>query len=161
MGRSASAVLNLNTANSLYISVNVNHPEWKVRVYDGMNGKGISMKPYIQNGMGISANSRNPERAMMFMDLVRNDQQYADLVTYGLEGIHYELTEEGKVRPLARSIDYPIDDNCNWGWRNEALMREIEGGIPNYDTIRSAWEEAALIIPYKAFPLTTAASRMK
>jgi len=151
MGRSASAVLNLNTANSLYISVNVNHPEWKVRVYDGMNGKGISMKPYIQNGMGISANSRNPERAMMFMDLVRNDQQYADLVTYGLEGIHYELTEEGKVRPLARSIDYPIDDNCNWGWRNEALMREIEGGIPNYDTIRSAWEEAALNNPIQSF----------
>lgn len=150
-GKSASAVVNLETANSIYMSVSSNNPEWQVRVYDAMNGKGVTIKPYIQNGMGISANSKHPERALMFLDLVRNEQKYADLVTYGIEGIHYQLTKDGKVKPLAATVNYPIDDNCNWGFRNESLMRDIEGRMPNYQEIRNSWEKVALSHPIQNY----------
>ncbi|NLV35535.1 MAG: ABC transporter substrate-binding protein [Clostridiaceae bacterium] len=151
MGKSASAIMNLSTANGIYMSVSVLHPEWDVRVYDGMKGSGVAIKPYIQNGMGINANSRNPERALMFLDLVRNDERYAQLVMYGIEGVHYEKTAQGKVRPLADTVKYPIDSNCNWCWRDDRFILEVEGGIPNYNDIRSAWERTAYSHPVQSF----------
>jgi len=150
-GKSASAIVNLATANGTYTSIVATHPEWDVKVYDGMNGKGIPIKPYIQNGMGINAKSRNPERALMFLDLVKNDQEYADLVKYGIKGVHYDLTSEGYVVPLKDSANYPIDGNCNWGWRDDKLFRQVEGGIPNYNEIRSGWEKVALTHPVQNF----------
>lgn len=150
-GKSASAIMNLSTANGTYTSVVASHPEWDVKVFDGMNGKGIPIKPYIQNGMGINANSKNPERALMFLDLVKNEQRYADLVTYGIKGVHYDLTPEGYVVPLENSANYPIDGNCNWGWRDDRLFRQVQGGIPNYNEIRSNWEKVALTHPVQNF----------
>lgn len=150
-GKSASAIVNLSTANGTYSSVAAEHPEWDVRAYDGMNSGGIAIKPYIQNGMGINANSRYFERALMFLDIVRNDESYADLVTYGVEGIHYEKMDNGKVRPLTNTANYPIDNNCNWGWRDDRFFKQMEGGLPNYDGIRSGWEKAAYTHPVQYF----------
>lgn len=150
-GKSASAVMNLSTANGTYTSVMAAHPDWKVQVFDGMSGKGVPIKPYIQNGMGINANSKNSERALMFLDLVKNDARYADLVTYGIQGKHYDLTGDGKVKPLADSANYPIDGNCNWGWRDDKLFKQVDGGIPNYADIRGAWEKVAFTHPVQNF----------
>lgn len=150
-GKSASVIMNLATANGTYSSVKATNPEWDVKVFDGMGGKGIPIKPYIQNGMGINANSKNPERALMFLDYVKNDVRYADLVTYGIKGIHYDLTAEGNVTPLEDSANYPIDGNCNWGWRDDKLFRQVDGGIPNYNEIRNAWEKVALTNPVQNF----------
>jgi putative aldouronate transport system substrate-binding protein len=150
-GLSASAIINLNTANGTYASAMAAHPEWDVKTYDGMKGGGISIKPFIQNGMGINANSRYPQRALMFLDLVRNDERYADLVTYGIKGRHYDLTEDGKVRPLAETANYPIDNNCNWGWRDDRFIKQIEGGLPNYGEILTNWEKTAYTHPVQYF----------
>jgi len=150
-GRSASAIMNLSTANGVYSSLSILHPEWDIRVYDGMNGGGVAIKPYIQNGMGINANSKNPERALMFLDRVRNDERYADLVTYGIEGVHYEKTADKNIRPLLKTAKYPIDNNSNWGWRDDRFVKHVEGGIPNYDEIRSAWEKVACLNPLQSF----------
>ncbi len=156
-GESASAIMNLATANGTYASVNMLHPQWDVRVYDGMNGGGVAVKPYIQNGMGINANSRYPERALSFLDLMRNDERYADLTMYGIEGIHYEKTAGGKIKPLADTAKYPIDNNCNWGWRDDRFIKEVEGGIPNYTDIRKAWEKVAYTHPVQNFAFDDAA----
>jgi len=150
-GVSASAIVNLSTANGTYASISAVHPEWDVRAYDGMNGGGIAIKPYIQNGMGINANSRYPERALMFLDLVRNDERYVNLVTYGIAGVHYEITADGRIRPLAKTADYPIDSNSNWGWRDDRFIRQIEDGLPNYNEIRSIWEKTAYTHPVQNF----------
>ena len=87
----------------------------------------------------------------MFLDYVKNDVRYADLVTYGIKGIHYDLTAEGNVTPLEDSANYPIDGNCNWGWRDDKLFRQVDGGIPNYNEIRNAWEKVALTNPVQNF----------
>ena len=150
-GRSASAIMNLSTANGVYSSLSIMHPEWDIRVYDGMNGGGVAIKPYIQNGMGINVNSKNPERALMFLDRVRNDERYVDLVTYGIEGVHYEKTTDGNIKPLLETAKYHIDNNSNWGWRDDRFIKHVEGGIPNYDEIRSAWEKVAYLNPVQSF----------
>ncbi|WP_138750779.1 ABC transporter substrate-binding protein [Paenibacillus sinopodophylli] len=54
---------------------------------------------------GISANSANPERTMMFMNLLYSDPTIANLMLYGVEGKHY-------VKVSSTSIDYPSGINA-------------------------------------------------
>ena len=60
-------------------------------------------KPYIATSncvstmIGISRTSKNPEKAFEFIELVNTDKELYNLISYGVEGKHYNLTDEGKV----------------------------------------------------------------
>lgn len=150
-GKSACAILNLNDAQGHYNSLSEAHPEWDVKVFDAQHGKAINITPFTGNGMSIHAQSKNPERALMFLDLLRNDERYADLVAYGIVGKHYELTSDNKIKPLPDTGNYPIDGNCNWGLRNDKFWKVVEGGMPNYTEIRDSWEKIAKPNPLATF----------
>lgn len=47
--------------------------------------------------MGISTASKNPERAMAFLNLLNTDPYLMTLLNYGVEGVHYDLDENGLV----------------------------------------------------------------
>ncbi|MDO4332143.1 MAG: ABC transporter substrate-binding protein [Eubacteriales bacterium] len=47
--------------------------------------------------MAISTASKNPERAMAFLNLLNTDPYLITLLEYGVEGVHYNLTDEGLV----------------------------------------------------------------
>lgn len=47
--------------------------------------------------MAISTVSKNPDRAMAFLNLVNTDPYLMNLLAYGLEGTHYTLDEDGLV----------------------------------------------------------------
>lgn len=51
----------------------------------------------------ISSTSKNPERAMMFMNWLQKDQANYDLYMYGIEGVHYTL--EGDLVKLPEGVD--------------------------------------------------------
>ncbi|MEN8904328.1 MAG: ABC transporter substrate-binding protein [Clostridiales bacterium] len=151
-GRSGVTGGNLATLNGLYPSVVEAHPEWNVVVADTYYGRAIDMKPYIQNGIAINKTSKNPERALMALDLFRNDQKYFDLSFYGIEGKHYKISNNGKnIIPTDESVNYPPEGACPWGWREDKLVRVIDGGIPNYDELRNSWLEEAIIHPLQFF----------
>lgn len=150
-GKSASAILNANTASGTFISTNQAHPDWKIKVFDAMNGKGVIQREYTRNGMSINANSKNVERSLMTLELFRNDERYFDLTTYGIKGTHYDLTSDNSVKPLDATANYPIDGNCNWGWRSDKLFKKIDGGIPNLDELRKGWADVATTHPMQFF----------
>jgi len=151
-GKSGVAGGNLATLNGLYPTIQKSHPEWKVKVIDTYYGRTIDIKPYIQNGIAINKNSKNPQRALMAMDLFRNDQKYFDLTFYGIEGKHYKLAGDNKkIIPLSESGNYSPEGACPWGWREDKLVREIEGGIPNYDGLRQSWLKVAITHPLQSF----------
>jgi putative aldouronate transport system substrate-binding protein len=54
----------------------------------------------LQSLWAISNNSANPERAMMFLNLLYTDKDLANLFLYGIEGKHY-------VKVSETTIDYP------------------------------------------------------
>ena len=57
--------------------------------------------PEVQEyAWGICATCRHPEKAMAFLDLLYRDAELANLITYGIEGIHYEKTGAETIRPL-------------------------------------------------------------
>jgi putative aldouronate transport system substrate-binding protein len=151
-GRSGVTDGNLASVNGIYSTIVQMHPEWKVKIIDSIFDGAIDIKPYIQNGISINNNSKNPERALMMLDLFRNDQRYFDLTFYGIKGKHYKLSEDGKkIIPLDASLNFSPEGCCPWGWRNDKLVREIVGGIPNYDQLRKTWEKKAISHPIQGF----------
>ena len=47
--------------------------------------------------MAVSANSANPEKALEVYDLIRNDKEIYRLFNFGIEGVDYVITDDGKL----------------------------------------------------------------
>ena len=150
-GRSAAALMNINTAKSDYVTNAQAHPEWDIRVVDAQGGVPAIVQSYLANGMCIFSKSKNPGRALMALDLLRNDEELHDLFSFGIEGEHYINLGDGKIELTDKSNDYPYDGNCNWGIRNDAYWKSVEGGIPNYDELYETWIATARPDAFAAF----------
>lgn len=150
-GRSALALMNANTAKSVYAAVSAEHPEWDVRVFDAQEDVPPVLNSYLANGMSIFSKSRYPERALMALDYLRNDKEINSLFCYGIEGKHWEASGDNALVSLPDSSNYAYDSNCNWGVRNDANWRVIEGGIPNLPELTAGWQETARSSLYQTF----------
>ena len=51
----------------------------------------------------ISVTSENPERAMMFMEIMNTDKEQYNLLTFGIKDVHYEMTGPNSIQPIADS----------------------------------------------------------
>ena len=150
-GKSALALCNVNTAKSLYAQLSTEHPEWDVRVFDAQDGTPPVLNSFLANGMSIFSKSKNPERALMALDYLRNDPEINALFCYGIEGKHWEAVGDNALVSLPGSVNYPYDGNCNWGVRNDATWRIVEGGIPNLTELTAGWQETARSSRYQTF----------
>lgn len=150
-GRSALALMNINTAKSVYANVVAEHPEWDVRVFDAQENTHPVLNSYLANGMSIFSKSKHPERALMALDYLRNDREINDLFCYGIEGKHWEAVGDNALISLPDSANYAYDSNCNWGVRNDATWRVIEGGIPNLTELNTKWQQTAKSSLYQTF----------
>ena len=61
------------------------------------------------------------------------------------------LIGDGLLVSLPDSANYAYDSNCNWGVRNDAYWRMIEGGIPNMPELNAVWQETARSERYQTF----------
>ena len=87
----------------------------------------------------------------MALDYLRNDQICNDLFCYGIEGVHWEAVGDHGLKSLPDSTNYAYDSNCNWGVRNDATWRTVEGGIPNQDELVENWKTNARSGHYLTF----------
>ncbi len=68
-------------------------------------------EPYIFNNsvtgsmQAISATSKNPERAMMFLNLLNSDEYLRNLLDKGIKGTHYEENEDGTIKDLPTRVE--------------------------------------------------------
>lgn len=90
--------------------------------------------------MAVSAGSKNPERALMVYDLLRNDPECYRLFNYGIEGVQYAIDENGmKYTPdTYDSTTQEIQTNFWWG-RNDDL--ELKDATRNWDAIDKLYAE--------------------
>ena len=150
-GKSAAALMNINNAKSEYTNNTLAHPEWDIRVVDAQGDVPAIVQSYLANGMCIFSKSKNPERALMALDLLRNDEELHDLFSYGIEGEHYIDLGNGKIELTENNSNYPYDTNGNWGIRNDKYWKSVEGGIPNYDKLYDKWIKTAQAGEFAAF----------
>jgi len=149
-GKGAFAIENVTNLQKYVDKINLEHPEWKPEVYDVNFSKYAFVNSYLNNGMAIRAISKNPERALMMLDLFRNDQSYFDLTTYGILGKHYNLTEDGKLLSGPDQANFEVDSGCPWGWRTN-LYRDNANNSESFNKILENLDKKSYIPPLMGF----------
>lgn len=67
----------------------------------------------MANAMCIPATAENPERVLMFLNMVETDQKLYDMVEYGIEGKTYVLNGEEAAYP--EGMDTASSNYMEWG----------------------------------------------
>ncbi|WP_010277730.1 ABC transporter substrate-binding protein [Paenibacillus senegalensis] len=78
----------------------------------------------IQSMQAISKTSENPERALMFLDLLNSDPELLNLVAFGIEDKHYTKIGDNTVRTIP---DGGYDPNQTWVFGNGFISYLREG----------------------------------
>ncbi|MCD7955720.1 MAG: ABC transporter substrate-binding protein [Lachnospiraceae bacterium] len=110
--------------------------------YDMTNSTGYEIKTiqlgesfastYTDGLYAIMANSEHAEAAMKFLNLMYTDSRILNLMSYGIEGIHYQVLEDGTLDYL----DGQDSSSCTYhdelgACANMALRSEWQGDYPN------------------------------
>ncbi|MBP1965316.1 ABC transporter substrate-binding protein [Paenibacillus aceris] len=72
---------------------------------------------------GINKNSKNPERAMMLLDLLFSDKDLYNLFTYGIEGTHYTKVDANTVEIVKDSAYNPSNAWEFGSWFNAYVQK--------------------------------------
>jgi len=128
-GRSATFIRQIDMVNATYIQTMRNHPEWEVQIVDIFPNIPAHANPATNNGMALSANTTQPERTLMVIDLFEFNKTYTDLVFYGVEGKHWQAIGDDYFKSLG---DDSVGISMGFGG---SLMRKAEGTAPNFDSI--------------------------
>ncbi len=89
--------------------------------------------------MAISTVSKNPERAMMFLNLLNTDPVLMMMLNYGLEGVHYNL-EGGLVKFTEERSQYQPWTN---GMGNVTILTPtVDQGADFWDGFKAYYGEA-------------------
>jgi putative aldouronate transport system substrate-binding protein len=93
--------------------------ELQMFAYADTRGNLMTDSP-IHGGISVGANSKNPERALMALELIHDDPEIYRLFQYGIEGEQYVIDENGK-RTRPEGYDPAKDDFFSnvWGPRND------------------------------------------
>ena len=76
----------------------------------------------------ISSTSKNPARAMKFIELLRTDEEVHNILQFGVEDVHY-IKDPDNPNRIASFITGSGYDNRNFGWGlgTEFISYLIEG----------------------------------
>lgn len=144
------------------------HPEWKTAFYTYREADGyVWANAPTADATSITKDCKNPERAMKVLELLVMDKELNLLTQYGIEGVHYEVAEDGTYRNL--SPDFGYEAMNAWSLRNPdyklangqggVLMQEMfdhytevieEKGTPSVDPFGSFAEDSSAYSAEKA-----------
>ena len=98
--------------------------------------------------MAISATSKNPERALMFLNLLNSDPYVMTMVNYGVEGFTYTKNDDGTITFTDERANYSPWTN---GVGNVRILPPTDQqGVDFWDRF-SAYYDSAETVPCKGF----------
>lgn len=74
-GQSGLLFTNINNASDKRKAILQDNPDWELEYVDFEGDSMVEKTAYISNGMAVGRNSKNPERALMFMELCYQDRR--------------------------------------------------------------------------------------
>ncbi|GFN33343.1 ABC transporter substrate-binding protein [Paenibacillus xylaniclasticus] len=93
-----------------------------------LNEKTVSTGVTAGSMLAISTTSKDPERAMMFINLLHSDKYLNNLINFGIEGTHY--TRDGEIiTPADKSGDYA--PGAAWMFGNQFLNYVFNNEAPD------------------------------
>lgn len=84
-------------------------------------GQGVIETGDVQSGaFAIPRSSKQPERAMMFLELLYTDPYLANLLKHGIEGVHYIKVDDKHIEPAPGMdpLNPKYDYGYGWMWGN-------------------------------------------
>ena len=58
--------------------------------------------------IAVSKNSKNPDKAVEFLNLLNTDEYIRNLLNYGIEGTHYESVNDKQIKLIDKASDYSV-----------------------------------------------------
>ncbi|UQZ33412.1 ABC transporter substrate-binding protein [Paenibacillus sp. PK3_47] len=146
-GKSAVAFGNTNDIQTTLAKAE--QEGWEVAILPNLSANGTyPMDPYINNGVSIAAGSKNPERAMMALDLIMEEPSYNKLVYYGIEGVNY-VEKDGKIDlpegVTAESNTYAPDAAGFW-FTNKSQFPPMANWTEQYIQHKESLKD--ILVPY-------------
>lgn len=119
-GKSAGMRWNLGSCKLYANQANAENPEWNANLYNILPDGTYAGTKYINGGIGININSKNPERAMMVLNEFVTNQEIQDLTQLGIEGVNWEAAGDDQYKIIEGNA---YNTSNNWGWRNLDIQR--------------------------------------
>ncbi|MBM7564064.1 ABC transporter substrate-binding protein [Paenibacillus sacheonensis] len=147
-GKVASMSHNVTALGGILAEVDKTHPEWKATLADLTPDSHKSAAISTQNGIAIHATSKEPERAMMVLDLLQNDKSLHDLIMYGIAGTNYEPVGDDKFTKTDKYGNF--NSFSNWAW-NSPLNR-VDTTYPQAaQDVEKKWAAQVFHYPLETF----------
>jgi putative aldouronate transport system substrate-binding protein len=111
--------------------------------------------PYLNNGIAISAASKNWERALMAMDLIMEEPSYDYLMYFGIEGKNYVIKNNMIDLPEGLTADkntYPPDAAGLW-FTNKDIFKSLASWPPAYVALKGKLKSMLFVTPYAALQI--------
>lgn len=110
----------------------------------------------LHGAMAVSKNSKNPERALMVYDYIRNNEECYRLMRFGIEGKQYEVDEKGMlVKPSGYNYDRDsIVTNFWWGRRDEFELLDASYALKEYYALVNEYERYDIEYPWDSVPFS-------
>ncbi len=118
--------------------------------YFGEEKENLVKMSITHGATAVAAGSKNPERALMVYDLLRNDEEIYRLFNFGIEGIQYVVTEDGKMaRPDGYNSDEDaIQTNYWWGRNDDLQLVDSQRNDVGYKKLTAEYNKFAVDYPY-------------
>lgn len=151
--KTAIAYANTEEAVDLYAKAKAKGMELKHVMVTSLKGK-IASKPASTNGIGIPNNAQNVERMMMAMDLIMQEESYNYLMSFGIEGKNYVITDDGRIgMPEGMTPDqniYPLHGE-GWWFCNRDIWKPFATWEPFFIEQKQQIASVAISYPLESF----------
>ena len=84
----------------------------------------------------INANSKHIDLALKYQELVNTDKKYRDMLRYGVEGVHFNYTEEGLVKRTERGVS----NYAPWAFSQGSYSLSSVEAAEGVDVDPNMWE---------------------
>lgn len=96
--------------------------------------------------MAVNARTAHPEECAVFLNAVNTDPDIRNLLNYGVEGLHYELDEDGQVNYLTDGYRGVTYTQGNW-----FILKTVEGENPDKWEVYREFNDSAIESPILGF----------
>ncbi|GAA0807838.1 ABC transporter substrate-binding protein [Faecalicatena orotica] len=108
----------------------------------------ITTNSVIATMYGISTTSKHPEETLKYLELVNTDPYVMNLLSYGIEGTHYEKISDNMIKPIENS---GYSHGQAWAFGNVFNSYAIEGQPEDVWEQTKALNDSAKISPILGF----------
>ena len=154
-GTSATYFNNLGTCGNVASSAEKSNPEWQPELYD-INLDQVSIAAYDSDGYAIPYTAQNPERALMALDILKNDPDAYVIARYGIPDYHITLNADGTWAQAEHYGSWSFGAPVSWGLKNTGLEMDQEGTFKDQIDLFDTWTQVSVGDPIDGFSFSTA-----